>query len=126
MKVKVTFELDLKDTHFNINKVKLIPVCLQNLGQWFYELHCYYLSHKLDRMVSNAAKDCIYNDAMKKALIEAAEQDLVLSEQLFNNYKVEGVTEDGHKFEFSHQDPGYKEKTLVDGVETYIEPYDGD
>lgn len=124
MKIKVTFELDLKDTHYNIDKVKLIPVCLQNFGQWFYKLHCHYLNEKLERLVKNSAGDCIYNDEMKKALVESDNQDLMLSEQLFNNYKVEGITEDGHGFEFTHQDPGYKEKTLVDGVETYIEPYD--
>jgi len=126
MKVKITFELDLKDTHYNVNKVRLIPVCLQNLGQWLYKLHCHYLSDKFERMVKNAAADCVYNDEMKKALMEHADQDLKLSEQLFNNYKVEGVTEDGHTFEFTHKDPGYNEQTKVDGVPTYIEPYDGD
>ena len=126
MKVKVTFELDLKDTHYNIKKVKLIPVCLMNLGMWLDKLHCHYLEKELDALVRTTKADCTYNDAMKKAIMENAEVDTALSKQLFNNYKVEGVTEDGHKFEFTHQDPGYKEQTLVDGVPTDIEPYDGD
>ncbi len=122
MKVKVTFELDLKDTHYNIKKVKLIPICLQNLSSWFNELHL----HKLQKRVSELADKVGCKPEVVKALLEHQEQDLKLSEQLFNNYRVEGVTEDGHKFEFTHQDPGYKELTLVDGVPTYIEPYDGD
>lgn len=126
MKVKITFELDLKDTHYNIKKVKLIPVCLQNLGMWLDKLNCHYLSNKFDRLVANAAADCVYNDAMKKALLEHDDQDIKLSGQLFNNYKVEGVTDDGHKFKFTHKGPGYKERTFVDGVEVELEPYDGD
>ena len=50
------------------------------------------------------------------------EYDEKLSKQLFDNYKVEGITEDGHNFIFTHKEPGYKELTLVDGKETYIEP----
>jgi len=126
MKVKITFELDLKDTHYNIKKVKLIPVCLMNLGMWFSKLNCHYLSDKCDRIVANSAKDCPYNDVMKKALLEQVDQNITLSGQLFNNYRIEGITEDGYKFEFTHQDPGYKEKTLVDGVEVHLESYDGD
>lgn len=121
MKVKVTFEMDLADTHYNIDEVRLIPVCLQNLSSWFNKLHLHYLEESCNSVASEYA-----NEETKKAVCEHVEQDLKLSEQLFNNWKVEGATDDGHKFEFVHQEPGYKEKTLVDGVETYIEPYEGD
>lgn len=124
MKVKITFELDLADTSYNIDKVKLIPICLQNLGQWFYKLHCHYLSQKFDDLFRITNKDCTYNDAMKKAIMEHAEENLKLSGQMFNNYQVEGLTEDGHTFKFTHTDPGYNEATLVDGTSTYIEPCD--
>ena len=48
--------------------------------------------------------------AVVKAIREHQEQDLKLSEQLFHNYKVEGITDDGHKFEFTHQDPAIRKK----------------
>ena len=126
MKVKIAFELDLKDTHYNIKKIKLIPICLQNLGQWFYELHLHYLTKRIDDLYRVTKEDSIYDGEDRKAIMEDAEQNLKLSEQLFHNYKIEGITDDGHTFQFTHQGPVYKEETLVDGVKTYIEPYDGD
>lgn len=115
MKVTVQFEIDLKDTAYNIDKVRLIPVCLQNLGSWLNHLHLHYLSERVEHIYRSSPE-------MQKAMREHVEQDLKLSEQLFNNYKVSGTTEDGHTFTFTHQDPGYKERTIVDGKETYIEP----
>jgi hypothetical protein len=119
MKVKITFELDLKDTSYNVDKVRLIPVCLQNLGNWFYNLHLYYL-HENIRLIAASSKNI--DKRWVKAVSEHHEENESLSEQLFYNYRVEGTTEDGHEFVFTHQDPGYKEKTLVDGKETHIEP----
>jgi len=126
MKVRITFELDLKDTHYNINKVKFIPICLENLVGWFYKLHTHYLNQKFDDLFTTTAPDCTYNDAMKKAIMDNVEQDLTLSKQLFNNYKIEGVTDDGHTFEVSRNDSGFIEGILVNGVKTYIEPCDDD
>jgi len=118
MKVKITFELDLKDTHYDIPRIGLIPVCLMNLGQWFHELHLHHLHKKFDFLAEKNS----HSPEVVKAIRQHNDQNLMLSEQLFHNYKVEGTTIDGHTFEFTHKEPGYREVTKVDGSEIYIDP----
>lgn len=115
MKVTITFELDLTNTSYNVDEVENIPICLQNLGSWLNKLHLTQLEHKCDTL-------CIKGlpPGLKEACLRVCDESISLSKQLFNNYKVEGVTEDNHTFVFTHQDPGYKETTLIDGVKTYI------
>jgi len=107
MKVKITFELDLKGTHYNIPNKSVLNLYLQNLGSWIHALHLKYLDNRIEAQLYKG------DPATKKAHIMHAEQDAKLSAQIFNNYTVEGTTENGQHFKFTHQEPGYKEELKV-------------
>jgi hypothetical protein len=87
---------------------------IQNLSSWLLELHQTFLAHQLRAFG-------IANNESAKAMQKYYEDRIKLSEQLFNNFKLEGTTEDGHAFVFSHQEPGYQEKTIIDGAETFLD-----
>jgi len=108
MKVKISFELDLSGTHYNILSKKDISICLQNIGSWLHALHTHYLDQRLEIEFSQA------DEATKKAMRKHAAQDIKLSEQLFRHYQVEGIAENGQKFTFLHEEPGYKEQIIID------------
>jgi hypothetical protein len=112
MKVKVSFELDLTNNDsLNVRTVEDLRGSLQNLSSYIYNLHLDNLQRTLKAMADKNA-----NPIVKEAMIKAYTQDQEVSEGLFNNYTVEGTTEDGHKFESNHQEPGYKETMIIDGV----------
>ena len=109
MKVKISFELDLAGTHYNMRNEKCIPECLQNLGSLVNELHLRQLEESL-RILDDYKDDKV----MRKALMSHNEQDKKLTSQLFHNYAVEGVLENGKKFTFTHTEPGYKENLTIE------------
>jgi hypothetical protein len=47
---------------------------------------------------------------MKIAMRNNYNEKLKLTEQIFNNWKVEGTMEDGKTFTFTHKEPGYQEE----------------
>jgi hypothetical protein len=57
------------------------------------------------------------DEVLRKEMHDKCKMDADLSSQLFNNYTISGVTDDGHSFEHNHQEPGYKEITIIDGKE---------
>lgn len=114
MKVVITFELDLADTPYNISNPSLIPVCLQNLGSWVGGLHRHYLERRLSSIEN------VTNAATRQALLKAQAHDAELASQIFNNYRVSGVTENGSTFEFTHTEPGYREKLTVNGADQRV------
>ena len=108
MKVKVSFELDLSENpSLNIDTLKNLRGCLQNLSAFFHELHC----HHLEKICKAHTRDSETRDI----LLKIYEADAAVSKQLFDNYTVEGVTDDGHDFVSNHQEPGYKEIMKIDG-----------
>lgn len=114
MKVVVSFELDLsKHPGFNVGSIAQLRGSLQNLSSFFHELHCLCLDKKTGAMANQTL-----DPKLKEAVLQHYDYDIAISEQLFNNYRVQGTTEDGHKFDSTHQEPGYKETMIIDGVET--------
>jgi len=114
MKIKLTVELDLsKNPALNVGNIKQIKGCLQNFGSWLNELHLTYL----DKIMDSHGKPHA-DPAWQKAILDHNEADAAVSKQLFDNYRIEGTTDDGHTFDFTHQEPGYKERMLIDGIET--------
>lgn len=117
MKVNVSFELDLSaHPGINIETLKQLRGGLQNLSSFFHELHLTNLCHLTDAMAKPVTES--FSQEFKTALIESYQWDCDLSDQLFKNYQVQGVTDDGHSFNSVHQEPGYREKMLIDGIET--------
>lgn len=114
MKIKLTVELDLAENPaLNVPSIKELKGGLQNLGSWLNELHLTYLEK-----ITNSMGKPHPDPAWQEAILAHNQADAKVSEQLFNNYRIEGVTDDGHAFDFTHQEPGYKERMLIDGVET--------
>ena len=114
MKVTVSFELELSENPaLNIKSLDDLRGSLQNLGSFFHELHLTN-SEKILNTLANPDPEPL----MQEALLEANRVDALVSAQLFNNYRVQGKTEDGHVFDFTHQEPGYKEEMIIDGQVT--------
>src|SRR5579862_6890295 len=108
MKVKISIELDLSEcSGYNINTVDDIKDGLQNLSFWLNELHLAQHRRLFDTLD-------IDGSPMQEEIKKAIKEDLNLSKQLFNDYYVEGITEDGHNFTFSHREPGYIERLFID------------
>lgn len=108
MKVTITIELDLSNHEgMNIPDVQSIPGSIQNLTSLFHELHIEQLEKKCN---AHTVKD----EVMREALIEHCKQDIAVTKQLFNNITISGTTDNGHTFVFNHQEPGYKETTIID------------
>lgn len=113
MKVTVSFELDLTNNDsLNIRTIEDLRGSLQNLSSFIHNLHLDNLSRTMNAMANR--KD---DPVTREWTIKAYTQDQEVSEGIFNNYRVEGVTEDGHKFVSTHQEPGYKETMTIDGKE---------
>lgn len=111
MKVTVTIELDLSDTPLDIRAVSDIRYGLQELSSIFQDLHTAQLTKISNIMCSHL------DPKSQEFAIQQREQIVKITAQLFNNYRVQGTTTDGHTFDFLHQDPGYKERMLIDGLE---------
>jgi hypothetical protein len=110
MKFKITFEVDATGTAYEIkDKNDEVPAVLQNLGQWFYELHLRFLEQSCDNQVRLDRAKTKQDTLIAEAIIKHNDEQIKLSEQLFNNYKIEGTMSDGKSFTFTHTEPGYKE-----------------
>jgi hypothetical protein len=113
MKVTVSIELDLSEVPaFNAANVPSLKLALQNIGMWFNKFHTHQLE-KISELYAHPHED----PDVQKCLLEMYEKRVKLSEQWFNNYKVEGTTDDGHAFVFTHKEPNYDESLTVDGQE---------
>ena len=114
MKVQISFELDLADTTDNVNKISDLPLVIQNISDLIYHGPKNYLHEEI--------MDCLTGEKTEtKNLMYVYYKKLQdLTDQIFNNFKIKGVTEDGHIFCFTHQEPGYVEETLIDGEPVYL------
>ncbi len=112
MKITLTAEFDVsKNPALNAEDVSQIAGALQNLGSLFHELHLYHLT-KISEVMANKH----LTDVMREHLLASYNADANVSEQFFDNYRIQGTTDDGHTFDFTHKEPGYEEKMMVDGV----------
>lgn len=110
MKYRITFEVNATGTSYEIkNRNDEVPLVLQNLGQWFYELHLRFLEKQIDNQMRLSQSKTKQDKLIAEAIIKHNTDDLRLAEQLFNNYKIEGIMADGNTFTFTHNDPGYQE-----------------
>lgn len=101
MKVKISFELELSKTDYNINNARLVNECVQNIWDWLYELHNHYLEAKVASAVKAKA-----NAKENKAVEKIDTDNLILSSQL-TNIQIEGTTEDGFVFKFPKNTPSH-------------------
>jgi len=110
MKFKITFEVNATGTNYEIkNQNDEVPLVLQNLGQWFHHLHLHFLEKAVDDQVRLNKAKTDQDRLIAESIIKHNDDDIRLSEQLFNNYKIEGTMTDGKTFTFTHSEPGYKE-----------------
>jgi hypothetical protein len=108
MKVRISLELDLSSNpSLNIKTKEDLRGSLQNLGIFLGKLHTYNLT-----LVTKTLLD---KSEHREYLIERAQQDSKVSDQIFNNYTVAGTTDDGHNFYFTHKEPGYVEQMVING-----------
>jgi len=106
MEVRISFELNLSNhVGLNISGLSDLRGSLQNISSMIHNLHLSYLDKLRHAYV---VEDLV----MREALIKHYEADIGVTEQLFNNYIIEGRTEDGHDFISVH-----KEVMMIDGVE---------
>lgn len=99
MKVKVSFELNLDDTRWNIDTIRDIPLSIFNLS----DLLSTALSAKMEYRMSILARP---EDALKTALLNLCDEDIQLLRSMFDNvFEVSGTTEDGHTFQFTERYP---------------------
>lgn len=119
MKVKLSIELDLSGTSYNIKDIPdLNDGVISNISSWLYELNLLYGDKKLKVFTTSVPSKTPEEEKLwRDALHKIADDDLKLSSQLFHNFHIEGVTEDGHSFSFTHKEPGYKEQFLIDGID---------
>jgi hypothetical protein len=108
MKVKISFELDLScNESLNIETLEDLRESLQNISSLFNRLHL----DSLKRICDAHCYEGKHKQVMKEHLLMRSEQDAAVTEQLFNNYTVAGVTDDGHTFESN------REIMKIDGIE---------
>ena len=114
MNLKISFELDVHDLPtYSVPYREAIPSTLQNLGTWLGGLQGLSLQRIL-RVTADSQLDKL----TRQLLIDAHEQDVTLAKRIFDNYSVEGTTQDGHHFCFNHREPGYEEYLLIEPVTT--------
>src|ERR1017187_1227375 len=99
MRIKISFDLDLTNTDYEFSK-ESISFGLDRLNQWFYDFHLM----ELQRLTKAYG---ITNDEVKRTLIKKYEENILLSEQLFDNYTMQGNTTDNYEFKFNHQELPY-------------------
>jgi adenine deaminase len=104
MKIKISLELDVSGTSYEIKNEKCVPFVLTNLGQLFQELQNIQYEHK--RGVFSSPCD----EETKKALLKQYDERIKILSTMFHNWTVEGETKDGKQFEFTHTEPKYQEK----------------
>ena len=104
MKFRISFDIDATGTSFSIKDRNGVNVVLQNLSSLVYELHKKVLSDRVNSFSYPCSED------MKIAMRNNYNEKLKLTEQIFNNWKVEGTMEDGKTFTFTHKEPGYQEE----------------
>ena len=93
MKVKITMELDLAGTFYNIDTEDDLKACVENLSFWLGDLKS--LPHeKKCSLLANSVQEPILSCAMKHH-----DDDIKLGEEMFKNISFSGITEDGKEFE---------------------------
>jgi hypothetical protein len=108
-KLKISFEVDTTGTSYDIeNKYDEVGAVLENIGFLLQRLQQEIPLRKM-RLLSSKLK---MSDTIEKSLEEAIEDDEKIVKQIFHNYQIDGVTNKGEKFTFTHIEPGYKE-TLI-------------
>lgn len=104
MKLRVTLNFDTKGlTGYDGASPKHVEGVLSNLGQFFQRFKAAALKRKAS--IEAASPD---NEA-RKAILRTCDEEITLSEQIFNDYQVEGLLDSGDAFVFNHTEPGYQE-----------------
>ena len=95
MKVKISFELNLMGTNYNINNKSEINACVENLCDWLGELRVISREKQIDLIAS--LPDGPATDT-QMAMLKAIEDEIILGKDIFKNISFQGKTEDGHEF----------------------------
>lgn len=92
MKVKITMELDLAGTFYNIDTEDDLKACIENLSFWLGDLKS--LPHeKKCSLLAGSVQEPMFSSCMKHY-----NDDVKLGEEMFKNISFSGITEDGKEF----------------------------
>lgn len=107
MKFKVSFTLDVTGTSYSLkNKEDAVSEVIQNLSMLFGSLTSSLIQDKIEILTSDNT------EVTKRAAIAMKDDEIKLLSSMFNDFEVDGEMENGHRFKFTHKEPGYKEKTI--------------
>lgn len=110
MKIQISFELDARDTIFNIRDENDISVTISNISMLLSQLRVNILMKQIELHTSDLT------DCMKKSALKMYNNEVKLLESMFSNFRVAGVMENGKAFTFNHSEPGYNETLLIDDM----------
>lgn len=107
MKIRISYDLTLDETSYNIETVQDIVFTLGNIGNLLGGFKSKRMEDKMD----------IYSweDNLREPALKCCDEDIQILGTMFDNFAVQGETEDGHFFEFLHKKP-YIEEMIIDGV----------
>ena len=120
MEITISFKLKLDDTSYNVNTKNDLALTIVNIGDWLRELH---LANIEKRIVCEFDSGFLHepgNEESLAAAIKSYDEDKKLSAQIFDNYSVSGIMEDGTTFECSQDRSKMTGYTLINGVEEKI------
>lgn len=92
MKVKITMELDLAGTFYNIDTEDDLNACVENLSFWLGELKSLPCEKKCS-LLANSVQEPMFSCCVKHY-----DDDIKLGEEMFKNISFSGITEDGNEF----------------------------
>ena len=105
MKIKISLELDVTGTLYEIKNKKRVEAVLSNIAQLFQEFQNNQYIRKTDILSSEYS-----SEAMKKALLKNCDEHIQILSTMFHNWTVEGEMKDGNRFKFTHTEPNYQEE----------------
>lgn len=106
-KVKISMEFDLKGS-FSIPTENEAEAVLMNIGMFFSSFKTQLLKEQMIFIIEESDLKEDYPEVYN-AMERVYEEKIAICDQIFNNWRVEGETDNGKKFIFTHQEPGYKE-----------------
>jgi len=117
MRITVSMEFELEGTYLDAKKPEGISYTVFNFGQLLQKWGQGMLVERINVEIARQEymnKGDEESKKMAEALADHAEQNIAITKQTFNNYRITGEV-DGKKFIFTHCEPGYKEALTIDG-----------
>lgn len=116
MKINVSFDLDLADTDYDVEKLADLKSVVSGIGSLLAELQTQTAHQQL-----KIYADKNWTPEEKALLIKRTGEKIKICNQIFDNYKLEGFLPTGENFKFTHQETGYKETAEINGEEVVLQ-----